>query len=462
MQPPDSNATANASSASLQLVSQQESYFAHTNQEEEEEEEVAVVVVESEEGLQQQQQLITGDEIVAKYQESHVENQAEEGDLDDGDNGDIRNIMDSSKDEIPASGTIKDVQQQINQQHLFGIKIWKPALYKKSRSIDFESFAALHTAPTQSTSLLSFGNVAWSLVFGWWIALVYFCIPLLILMPVAVIGKLGFLTLKLLLGCPTGFDRIGSGCGGGIGVRGGRVGGKRSSSSTRHYRQRFVYCTSSRIIDTSIHTVVSFLLDLIKCWEYAKILFNLAGYMLWPFGKFISKRIDVAKVSTESTEVPTASPLVAVSSVADNTRTPSSIIAQALQEHHQDIPTAQRSSMESNNTNTSSEWNNQDEEEGSSSETSFLLHNRSRSGSLDDAVHGCTSSLDSSSPLHLKSSSLSYVSSWTSFISNLNFSKIIFTLLVTLILAPIHLLVTVICFFCVFSGKNNMLDDVSA
>ncbi|GAA5958791.1 hypothetical protein JCM21900_004764 [Sporobolomyces salmonicolor] len=68
--------------------------------------------------------------------------------------------------------TLKDRQDAINVEHPFGLPIWKPALYKKSRSIARHADAALHSAPSSTAQrhLLPV-NVAWTLFAGLWLCL---------------------------------------------------------------------------------------------------------------------------------------------------------------------------------------------------------------------------------------------------------------------------------------------------
>lgn len=63
--------------------------------------------------------------------------------------------------------TLKDRQDAINVEHPFGLPIWKPALYKKSRSIARRAEKAVHAAPS-SVALhhLLPSNIVWTLVFG--------------------------------------------------------------------------------------------------------------------------------------------------------------------------------------------------------------------------------------------------------------------------------------------------------
>ncbi|KFY10613.1 hypothetical protein V491_07574 [Pseudogymnoascus sp. VKM F-3775] len=84
-------------------------------------------------------------------------------DDDDDDDGDISDTE---------SFTLKDRQEAINETHPFGIRIWKPALYKKDRSVQKIAEGDIHSAPGGRVSrwLLLF-NVAWTILFGWWLAL---------------------------------------------------------------------------------------------------------------------------------------------------------------------------------------------------------------------------------------------------------------------------------------------------
>ncbi|KAG6903293.1 hypothetical protein C0995_000188 [Termitomyces sp. Mi166 len=73
--------------------------------------------------------------------------------------------------------TVKERQSLINVQHPFGLPIWKPALYKKSRSLDRYAEQALHLVPSaQAERHLLPGNIFWVFFFGWWISLV--CVTL--------------------------------------------------------------------------------------------------------------------------------------------------------------------------------------------------------------------------------------------------------------------------------------------
>ncbi|RKF83857.1 Low affinity vacuolar monovalent cation/H antiporter [Golovinomyces cichoracearum] len=73
------------------------------------------------------------------------------------------------------SFTLKDRQQAINETHPFGIRIWKPALYKKSRSVQKDAEGDIHSSPGGLVSRwLLFFNILWTVWFGWWLALVAF------------------------------------------------------------------------------------------------------------------------------------------------------------------------------------------------------------------------------------------------------------------------------------------------
>ncbi|EON96758.1 putative calcium permease protein [Phaeoacremonium minimum UCRPA7] len=73
------------------------------------------------------------------------------------------------------SFTLKDRQQAINETHPFGIRLWKPALYKKDRSVQKNAEGDIHSSPGGRVShWLLFFNIAWTLCFGWWLALIAF------------------------------------------------------------------------------------------------------------------------------------------------------------------------------------------------------------------------------------------------------------------------------------------------
>jgi len=89
----------------------------------------------------------------------------------------------SDREEDPI--TLKDRQSLINVEHPFGLPIWKPALYKKSRSVTRYADEALHSIPSaQAERHLLPGNIFWVLFFGWWLSLTCFIISgLLYLVP---------------------------------------------------------------------------------------------------------------------------------------------------------------------------------------------------------------------------------------------------------------------------------------
>ncbi|KAG0244017.1 hypothetical protein BGX31_009973 [Mortierella sp. GBA43] len=86
-------------------------------------------------------------------------------------------IEDDESDVEPL--TLKDRQETINQTHPFGLPLWKPALYKKTRSVQQRADSALHSQPS-SDLYLSFGNILWTLVFGWWLALICLLIAIVL------------------------------------------------------------------------------------------------------------------------------------------------------------------------------------------------------------------------------------------------------------------------------------------
>ena len=89
-------------------------------------------------------------------------------------------IQDDSEDEDDdntdlsdaESFTLRDKQQAINETHPFGIRIWKPALYKKNRSVEKTAEGDIHSAPGARVSpWLWVFNAIWTVLFGWWLAI---------------------------------------------------------------------------------------------------------------------------------------------------------------------------------------------------------------------------------------------------------------------------------------------------
>lgn len=89
--------------------------------------------------------------------------------------------VDDAEDELTAaeeegevsdaeSFTLKDRQLAINETHPFGIRIWKPALYKKNRSVEKNAEEDIHSSPSQIVSKwLWIFNCLWTVLFGWWL-----------------------------------------------------------------------------------------------------------------------------------------------------------------------------------------------------------------------------------------------------------------------------------------------------
>ena len=73
--------------------------------------------------------------------------------------------------------TLRDRQSLINDEHPFGLPIWKPALYRKSRTVTRNAEAALRGVPSAAAGrVLLPGNVLWTLLFGWWLAIASFVV----------------------------------------------------------------------------------------------------------------------------------------------------------------------------------------------------------------------------------------------------------------------------------------------
>lgn len=88
----------------------------------------------------------------------------------------------SSQVDSEGSFTLKDRQDAINIAHPFGLKIWKPALYKKSRSVQRTAEGEIHSLPGQwPDRKIRLGNVLWTLIFGWPLCIITTILALFIL-----------------------------------------------------------------------------------------------------------------------------------------------------------------------------------------------------------------------------------------------------------------------------------------
>lgn len=80
---------------------------------------------------------------------------------DEDDNDDVASITSTE------TFTLRERQDAINITHPFGIRIWKPAVYKKIRSVQRFAEGEIHSGPTREVSwLVWLGNIIWSFTFG--------------------------------------------------------------------------------------------------------------------------------------------------------------------------------------------------------------------------------------------------------------------------------------------------------
>ncbi|KAL4758436.1 calcium/hydrogen antiporter [Aspergillus foveolatus] len=95
-------------------------------------------------------------------------------DIDEDNDSEGSNDQEADNDDASdaESFTLKDRQQAINETHPFGIRLWKPALYKKSRSVEKTAEGDIHSSPGGRVGTLLFlMNLLWTLFFGWWLAI---------------------------------------------------------------------------------------------------------------------------------------------------------------------------------------------------------------------------------------------------------------------------------------------------
>ena len=112
------------------------------------------------------------------YSADHVEDEEEDRDR-------LAQLPFMSEDEDEG---VKARQNALNREHPFGLPLWKPALYKKSRSVQREADQTIHARPTDEVRLEHFRlnrrrsryfpnlpnpfNLVWFFLFGWWSSLV--------------------------------------------------------------------------------------------------------------------------------------------------------------------------------------------------------------------------------------------------------------------------------------------------
>lgn len=103
----------------------------------------------------------------------------EENAQEAGEDGAVQEVDDETPDDDDddlsdaESFTLKDRQEAINETHPFGIRIWKPALYKKNRSVQKTAEGDIHSSPGgRVNTWLLFFNILWTICFGWWLGLV--------------------------------------------------------------------------------------------------------------------------------------------------------------------------------------------------------------------------------------------------------------------------------------------------
>lgn len=114
---------------------------------------------------EEEEELIKVPDAPAEEEEIEVEDPIEED--TPGDDDDDADLSDAE------SFTLRDRQQAINETHPFGIRLWKPALYKKDRSVQKNAEGDIHSSPGGRVNnwLLLF-NLLWTICFGWWLALI--------------------------------------------------------------------------------------------------------------------------------------------------------------------------------------------------------------------------------------------------------------------------------------------------
>ncbi|KAM0720734.1 hypothetical protein Q7P37_004871 [Cladosporium fusiforme] len=109
----------------------------------------------------------SSEETLQGEEEEEQDDDDETPGTDDDDDDDDPDLSDAE------SFTLRDRQEAINETHPFGIRIWKPALYKKNRSVQRNAESDIHSAPGLRVGRwLAVFNILWVIFFGWWLAIV--------------------------------------------------------------------------------------------------------------------------------------------------------------------------------------------------------------------------------------------------------------------------------------------------
>ncbi|MCO5598584.1 hypothetical protein L7F22_052681 [Adiantum nelumboides] len=107
-------------------------------------------------------------------------NNAGDGDDDEEEDDTSGDAVDTGSD-VDVEYTLKDRQDAINIEHPFGLPIWKPALYKKSRSVTRNAESALHSIPSAAAERhLLPANLLWTIFAGFWLSIICFALAILL------------------------------------------------------------------------------------------------------------------------------------------------------------------------------------------------------------------------------------------------------------------------------------------
>ncbi|TPX62674.1 hypothetical protein PhCBS80983_g00307 [Powellomyces hirtus] len=328
-------------------------------------------------------------------------------DDDDHDGHESSPVTEDETPETDDGRTLRDVQEAINIKHPFGLRIWKPALYKKFRSIDTKSYKALHAVPGEqpATSLyLKPGNVLWCLLFGWWISLVYLFVAIFLLGPIALLGKVG---------------------------------------------ATIWFCGSKREpVKLGFFTLIPWvLLELEHIWQYAKVLTNISGYLFWPFGKFIAKRRIYHMVFEQEREDGSATERTGLMADQDHLTSNYNDDTYVVGISDDEVATDSRPAP-GDRIPKFAPHHDEPRDGDNASEVSeeawheYLLANRRYSYT---SPHGSWSQ---------------WIPRWVRRTYNAGFGGNIFRLFVLVLIAPLHLLITCACSFMVFSLPMAKLNYV--
>ncbi|KAJ3281634.1 hypothetical protein HDU79_010598, partial [Rhizoclosmatium sp. JEL0117] len=373
---------------------------------------------------------------------------------DDGDAGDEEAVEEADRllcGEGPENATVKELQDAINVSRPFGLKLWKPALYKKDRSINVLTDLAIHDDPDDPSQkpiwrFFNPGNLSWLLIFGWAVSLVYLSLALF-LSSFFLVGFLGLHSLSIASGF-FGYRRI----------------------STGQIRRQVEAMVFSRDENTLFRVLAVAFYEMERAKEYVLLLLNFSWYMFWPFGKFVIKK---RRSTRYFITVPTTTPAPSSSASQQDTLETTHLLSNQATGGGSSSALNIHSDVESEYETASIIWNDEDTESEDDDDDDDDFDDddeddgdEMRSDLSVAADSGTTETPNRQLRRRLRRQQrLSQPRTWTVWarqtgtkLREAGFAGILFRALAFIVLGPVHLFISIVCFLGVFSLPMGRLN----